>query len=153
MVRFLTPTTFDADLAGEDLSQATMKGADFTAANLQGADLHGAELQAASFSSAIAVSDDFSNANMPKRLRWSCGFFSSQSSGADSCSMHTFTRPTSQQPNLTGSVIRGATLEGTFERGLTVGQLYSTASYQQHDLVDISLNMRRLRESTFQGRI
>ena len=48
-------------------------------------------------------------------------------------------RGESHRSELTGAKIRGATLTGTFEKGLTYAQFYSTESYQQRDLTEISL--------------
>src|SRR5262249_15477650 len=40
---------------------------------------------------------------------------------------------------LTGADVRGASFEGTADSGFTAAQLYSTASYQAHDLTGIRL--------------
>ncbi|MAT70525.1 MAG: hypothetical protein CMJ58_13490 [Planctomycetaceae bacterium] len=125
------------NLAGAGFYQATLANTDFTGADVRGADLRRTvwtgftETQLASTASyqnrdlsGISLGDndlagwDFSGQDLSD-----ASFFNSNLTGAD----------------FSGAIIRGASLGLTISRGFTKEVLYSTASYQQHDLRGLSL--------------
>jgi uncharacterized protein YjbI with pentapeptide repeats/formylglycine-generating enzyme required for sulfatase activity len=114
-------------LSGRNLTMAYLEGADlsqarFLAANLTNASLRGSNLRKAFFS----------------RLTPLCGL---GLPGDFAC----------HSANLTGTDLTGAEVQGANfgYTGITLEQLYSTASYQAHDLSDIWLTGRDLTSANF----
>ncbi|MBA3484923.1 MAG: pentapeptide repeat-containing protein, partial [Pirellulales bacterium] len=114
-----------ADLSGANLSGADAQGAHFYFAKLTGANLSGANLKDVYFWGypywAIPTGADLTNANL---------------SGADARGAD-FGVATLAGANFTGAEVRGANF---IFSGLTAAQLYSTASYQAHNLSAIKLS-------------
>lgn len=105
----------DANLADQDLSDARLSSASLVHANLHGANLSGAFAESADFSGS-----DLGGANLLHGF-----FYSADFTGA----------------NLAGATIAGGTFWPSITGigSLTAAQIYSTASYQNHDLHNISL--------------
>jgi uncharacterized protein YjbI with pentapeptide repeats len=130
----LTGATLGYNLARADFTNANLTGAnlggypgdnlvgaDFTNANLTGANLHYANLTGA----------DFTNANLTDAYLYSANL-----TGAD----------------FTGADVRGATFDkSSYGTGITLAQLYSTASYQAHDLSGVGLQWNNLAGANFAG--
>jgi uncharacterized protein YjbI with pentapeptide repeats len=109
-----------ANLTGADLSGADARGADFYAATLAGANLSRANLQNASFSGDPFgdAYTNLANANLRGANARGANFALASLSGA----------------NFTDAKVQGAAFAHS---SLTAAQIYSTASYKDHDLSGI----------------
>jgi uncharacterized protein YjbI with pentapeptide repeats len=108
------------NLSNANLGRATLAGADFREANLSNA----------AFFLATLTGADFNHANLSK-----VSFNDTGLTDAD----------------FTGAEVRGASFTrfGNLTEGITLAQLYSTASYQAHDLSGISLSLNSLSGANF----
>jgi uncharacterized protein YjbI with pentapeptide repeats len=113
-----------ADLAGANLAGQNLTNAALYGATLTGASFNQANLTGANLSNATLTNANFNQANLTN------ADLSATLTGA----------------NLTGAEVRGASLFA-----ITKAQLYSTASYQAHDLTGISLGDGILSGSNFAG--
>src|SRR5262245_17699837 len=124
--RDLTQAYFiGADLHQTSLGSSTLNLADFSGANLAGGSLYqssaigatfiGAQLSNATFSYARLDGADFTNANL--------------------------TNARLDSATVNGATLTGATINGVWfvNSGLTAQQLYSTASYQAHNLRGVAI--------------
>jgi uncharacterized protein YjbI with pentapeptide repeats len=136
-VTFFAATLIGANLARQsftnvELYRANMSNADFTGADLTGAD----NLSYAYFSSATLT-----GANLSRSSLWGASF-----SGA------TLTEADLTEAYVHGSrYVDGANFSSTTSSGFTASQLYSTASYQRHNLTGIGLNSNNLSGWNFAG--
>lgn len=122
----------DADLRYRNLTMAYLSGAGLTnangyASNLTNADLSQANLSNANFAYGILTGTDLSQANLTNALLGAA---------------------TLTDADFTGAEVRGADFGYA---GITPAQLYSTASYQSHDLSGISLRFNFLAGGNFAG--
>jgi uncharacterized protein YjbI with pentapeptide repeats len=123
-----------ADLSGVNLSQADLTGMVGAAANLTNADLSQANLTSATFFDVSAVEyginySDFTGANLSQANLTNAIFYGAILTGA----------------NLSGAEVRGTRFVRYNDSGeITAAQLYSTASYQAHDLTGIYLQNQSL---------
>jgi uncharacterized protein YjbI with pentapeptide repeats len=125
-----------ADLQGENLAGLTIQGAQLDSANVQGVSFIGANLEQADLNGAKSSSANYSSSTLQK-----AGLSYANLSNAD------FTNADLRGAYLNDAVITGAVLVGAdirdavLERaqGVTLAQLYSTASYQMGDLSGIKL--------------
>jgi uncharacterized protein YjbI with pentapeptide repeats len=128
-------TTSKGFSAGQLYSTASYQAHDLQGIRLLSNDLTGwnfagQNLTSADFSSATLTGADFSQANIT-----SASFSSATLTGAD----------------LSGADVRGANFDLATYRGFTAAQLYSTASYQAHDLTGIRLRSNDLTSWNFAG--
>jgi uncharacterized protein YjbI with pentapeptide repeats len=117
------------DLSYRNLTQAYLFGADLDAAYLNGATLTRAYLSQANLTGASFWYSTLTNADLSKANLSNATFVSAAGWG--------FTTLTNA--DLTDAVVVGAWFMGTTFSGFTKEQLYSTASYKNHDLSGIRL--------------
>jgi uncharacterized protein YjbI with pentapeptide repeats len=126
---------WNATLPGAMFNQATLVNADFYQAKLNGADFTGANLSHANFYS-VYEQTDLSNAVFRQANLSNANFHSATLAGAD----------------FTGADVRGASFYRNLPNsGIQLSQLYSTASYQAHDLTGIDLSYNELAGADFSG--
>jgi uncharacterized protein YjbI with pentapeptide repeats len=146
-----------ANLTGADLDYTTLNGANFKDANLVNTHFE----HVTTFTGA-----DFTNANITGATFWVTNFAATQLYSTASYQSHDLTGVTLQSnnlngwnfagQNLTGVNFQAATLTGadytnaivtkanftsTTSKGFTAAQLYSSASYQVHNLTEIRLDV------------
>jgi uncharacterized protein YjbI with pentapeptide repeats len=151
-----------AILTNADLSQANLTNAHFGDATLTDADFTDAEVRGASFEA------DYDDANRGISLAqlYSTASYQAHDLTGIGLQVNDLTGGNFADQNLTNAYLYGATLadanftnaqvQGAFlfsvtERGFTAAQLYSTASYQAHDLTSISLALNDLGGWDFAG--
>ncbi len=117
-----------ATLAPGGAGVDAVPGADLRFKDLTKAFLIGLDLHETSFLRATLTDADLSQADL---------------TDAD------LSRATLSAANLIGAKVRGANFSSTTEYGFTVAQIYSTASYQAHDLAGISLHNNDLAGADF----
>jgi uncharacterized protein YjbI with pentapeptide repeats len=167
------------DFTGGDLSQANLNGARFDNAKLSGATFTGAEIQGASFNkdggtgvtpaqlystasyqahdlTGIGVNgNNLAGGNFASQNLSSASFVYASMTGADFRQANlddaNFYDATLTDADFTGAEVRGANFDKYNGTGITLAQLYSTASYQAHDLGGISLSRNDLIGSNFAG--
>jgi uncharacterized protein YjbI with pentapeptide repeats len=124
------------DLSGINLGNVDLTGANFTSQNLTGARFDGGGYPA------ILDNADFNQANLTganvSALMTGANFNQANLTNAT-------VGGTMTGANFSGAVIRGATISG----GMSLVQLYSTASYQAHDLVGIQIQDGDLTHGNF----
>ena len=155
---------FYATLTNANFSQANLTNASFSSANLTGANFSGAEVRGAGFGNpygtGITMAQLYSTASYQAHdltgiglgyIDLTGGNLAGQNlTGADfygatlanaNLSQANLTNATFDSGNLTGANLTGAVVRGTIFgfSGITAAQLYSTASYQAHDLTGIRL--------------
>ncbi len=161
---------FRATLTGADLSEANLTDADFGGARLTDVDFTGAEVRGANLSRGCGflcfgtginlaqlvstasyqahdlrgvklVSSDLSGWNFASQNLANANFGSAKMTGADfreaNLTNTDFYYATLTGADFTGAEVRGASFYGS---GFTLAQLYSTASYQAHNLTGVALN-------------
>jgi uncharacterized protein YjbI with pentapeptide repeats len=170
-IGFQTTVLFDADL-----SQANLMNANLSGANLRNASLRGANLQGASFSrwhfprcvdwelsdSCYSLTD-LTAADLSQADLTSANFNFAYLSGAN-LRRTNLTNVDFSYATLTGADFAGANVRNTnfnvafeggsgwpFGSGITPAQLYSTASYQAHDLSGIDFTNNDLAGANFAG--
>jgi uncharacterized protein YjbI with pentapeptide repeats len=126
-----------ADLGGANLSQSELQYTDFSEANLTGANFSGANIRQAIFHFAgIQSAQLMSTASYQARDLFQVDLAGANLSGIDfanfDLSSVNFTSANLQGVNFSGAKIAGAQFAAT--SGLTLTQIYSTASYQARDL-------------------
>src|SRR5262245_23791851 len=129
-----------ADLRGRNLTMAYLIGADLTGAYGSYANLTNADLGHANLTNPYPDCSKLTGANL------------SQANLANA----SFDFATLTDSNFTGAEVRGATFYPRYDDntnmyvgGLTLTQLYSTASYQAHDLAGIGLYVSDLSGGNF----
>jgi uncharacterized protein YjbI with pentapeptide repeats len=127
-----------ADFSGANLTQANFVGSDLTGANLSGAQIRDADFSkfADTGIGGITPAQLYSTASYQAHDLGHIGLAGNNMTGADFSGLNLtdvdFSEARLTGANLSGAVIRGAYFRATV--GLTPGQLYTTASYQSHDL-------------------
>jgi uncharacterized protein YjbI with pentapeptide repeats len=114
------------DLYGNDFAGVNLAGQNLTNASFEHATLTNANLSQANLTSAKANGANLTGANLSQANLTNASFDYANLTGA----------------NLAGAEVRGASFYRDFASGvggLTPAQLYSTASYQAHDLTGINL--------------
>jgi uncharacterized protein YjbI with pentapeptide repeats len=128
-----------ANLAYRNLTMAYLIGADLTE-NWNGVRYVYADLTGTNLSDADLTSADLSYTNLAgAKLR-----------GANLTHVR-FTVATLTNADFTDALVTGANFGGTTSRGFTASQLYSTASYQAHNLTRIQLSSNDLSGWSFAG--
>ncbi len=126
------------NFAGQDLTHAGLFGSPLT-----GADLTGAIVVGASFAHTWAFTPEqlYSTASYQLHDLSGIGLDGNNLTGWNFAGQNLtnarFNGSTLTGADLTGAIVVGATFSGTTSRGFTAAQLYSTASYQNHDLSGI----------------
>jgi uncharacterized protein YjbI with pentapeptide repeats len=153
----LTNANLVATLSGANLTGAVIRGADlsgttsrgFTAAQLESTtsymtrDLTGIGLSYNNLSSW-----DFANQNLTDSDFQSANLTGANFAGAN------LTNANFGQATVTGASFAGAEVRGAFfPDGITIEQLYSTASYQNGDLTGIRFDIANLPDANFAGKI
>jgi uncharacterized protein YjbI with pentapeptide repeats len=156
-----------ANLTGANLSQADLTNANLTYAWLGGANLTGAEVRGANFSrstyyaagSGLTAAQLYSTAsyqahdltgitlgdnnlagvNLVGQNLTGAGFNGATLTGAN-LSQANLTKASFYGATLTNANLTGAEVRGAYFSNITAPQLYSTASYQAHDLTGIGLD-------------
>jgi uncharacterized protein YjbI with pentapeptide repeats len=148
----LTNAYFGANLTGANLSGAMVREARFTngtsitaaqlysTASYQAHDLTGIHLDFANFAGANFAGQNLTNANFSSVTLTIADFSQANLTNAS------FYAATLSGANLTGAEVRGASFNS-----ITTAQLYSTASYQNHDLARIKLMANDLNGANFAG--
>ena len=133
------------DLSGINFAYNNFAGGNFAEQNLTSAD----------FKSATLTSADFREANLTN-----VNFYQANVTGAnftgENLTNASFSYATLTDADFTGAEVRGASFEKSINEspegtGITLAQLYSTASYQAKDLSDIDLNGNDLASGNFAG--
>ncbi len=140
------------DLTGADFSDQNLTGASFGSAMLAGADFSGAEIRGASFTLGcgpcgvtLSLPQLYSTASYQAHDLSGIEFFGSDLTGADFSGQNltntSFSGTILIGADFSRATIRGAHLGFTTQpvQGFTASQLYSTASYQAHDLTGVDL--------------
>jgi uncharacterized protein YjbI with pentapeptide repeats len=140
-----------------------LSGIDFTSNNLAGGNFAGQNLTNALFFDATLTDTDFRGANLANAY-----FQRATLTGADfrdaNLTNANFTAATLTDADFTGTEVRGASFNNEVNcgelsgsplcigaNGITLPQLYSTASYQAHDLTGINLGLNVLSGANFAG--
>jgi uncharacterized protein YjbI with pentapeptide repeats len=169
----LTGATVWAGLSGANFAGATVRGASLSGisvnqlsstgsyqehdlsgitiyADLAGVNLTAQNLTGATFENTKLINANFSHANLTNAVFWLATPNGANFSHAI-LSSATFRYSDLTGANLTGAEVRGASFLrdepggiGYVSTGLTAAQLYSTASYQAHDLAGINLQLNEL---------
>jgi uncharacterized protein YjbI with pentapeptide repeats len=155
------------ELSGIRLQRNYLAGGNFAGQNLQGADFGGANLRGANFREA-----DLADANFGEcadlDIFVGCGYRAYDITLTDAdftdanLSGASFQGALLANANFTGARIQGATFDGVetygpegepggFAGGITLTQLYSTASYHEQDLSGIRLGFNYLAGGNFAG--
>ena len=164
----------DAGLTGANLNQANLAGAIFNGATMTGATMVGADVRGAAFS-VISTAQLYSTASYQAHDLTGIVLSGNSLSGANfggqnlmyaGLSGTTLTNANFSQANLTnagfhqanlaganftGATIRGANFTDYGAGGISKSQLYSTASYEAHDLSGIVLDGNSLKGVEFAG--
>ncbi|MEX0612979.1 MAG: pentapeptide repeat-containing protein [Pirellulales bacterium] len=149
-----------ANLNGANLSHSNLTNAVFAIATLTGAALNGSDVRGAAFNatidgSGITLAQLYSTASYQARDLTGIFLHSHNLTGANfagqNLSSASFWGATLTGANFTGAEVRGAYFSrgydfntGMYVGGLASAQLYSTASYQAHDLSGITLYRNNL---------
>ena len=131
-----------ANLTHADLSRASLSNVEFHSANLTGTNFPEANLTNARFGAADLTGANFRRANLAN-----ADFMGESSVLCEAYFCPPFPA-TLTDADFTDADVRGAKLGYT---GITLAQLYSTASYQAHDLSGISLMYNNLTGANFVG--
>jgi uncharacterized protein YjbI with pentapeptide repeats len=129
---FLGANLASADFSSANLTQVNLRSATLTSANLSGVDAPGADFSDANLSSAV-----LSGANLSQAILARTSFSSASLTGA----------------NLASAVVRGANFTRSVEGvgGISLAQLYSTATYLERDLSGINFTRNDLTGADFAG--
>jgi uncharacterized protein YjbI with pentapeptide repeats len=139
-------------LAENDLSGANFAGQNFTDANfgnasLTGADFADTDVRGANFvnyvGTGITLAQLYSTASYSAHDLTGIGLPSANLSGANFAGQNftnaNFESATLTDADFTGAAVRGADFSKNDGTGISLAQLYSTSSYQAHDLTGIGL--------------
>jgi uncharacterized protein YjbI with pentapeptide repeats len=148
-----------ANLANADLSQTNLTNAWFGAATLTDADFTGAVVQGASFvettSRGFMASQLYSTASYQAHDLTGILLSSNNLSGWNFAEQNLtsayFDSATLAGTDFTGALVKGAAFGSATSSGFMASQLYSTASYQAHDLTGIILGLNDLSGWNFAG--
>jgi uncharacterized protein YjbI with pentapeptide repeats len=164
-----------ADLTQTNLSRANLEGAIFTAARFSGSNLAGAHVRGAKFldttSNGFTSEQLYSTASYQARdlteihlgnidaRGWSFADQALAGATFENTWLHdaNFSRANLERANFRYALLHGANLTDSIVRhanfalvqGLTIAQLYSTASYQSRDLTGIDLSGMNLSSARF----
>jgi uncharacterized protein YjbI with pentapeptide repeats len=129
------------NLTNADFSLSTFTGADFTGAEVRGANFHGGTTWG------LTAAQLYSTASYQAHDLTGIGFFERDLTGWNFVGQNlTNANFSASGADITGAVVRGATIGN-----LTAAQLYSTASYQAHDLTEVALGGNNLSGWNFSG--
>jgi uncharacterized protein YjbI with pentapeptide repeats len=144
---------FPSKLTGVNLSQADLTDANLSMAWLYNANLNGAEVRGANFSR--SVSFGYGSGITAAQLYSTASYLARDLTGIN-LEANAFAHVNLVGQNLTNAVFRGAALTGAdltaaeirgadfSYSGITAAQLYSTVSYNTHDLSGIGLGSNEL---------
>lgn len=127
------------DLSGISLRGNNLNGWNFASQNLTAADLSGYY----DLTPSTLVSADFTNANLNSASLLSSTLTSANFANAN-LSWASFFESNLKDANFTGTTVTRSVFASTTARGFTASQLYSTASYNAHDLPGIHLESNDL---------
>jgi uncharacterized protein YjbI with pentapeptide repeats len=174
----LTNATFyDAALTGAYFFDADLGNVNFQAADLTGAEFSGADIHDANFNvgggcgewtcnprgSGITLTQLYSTSSYNDRdlsdINFSRHNFARGNFAGQNLTNSNFSETTLTDADFTGADVRGANFASyvycykdcTFGTGLTLAQLYSTASYQARDLTGIDFGYNDLTGGSFAG--
>jgi uncharacterized protein YjbI with pentapeptide repeats len=144
------------NLSDADLSQANLTNVNFAFASLAGADLTDAVVQGAAFdNTGLTHAQLYSTASYQAHDLAGIGLGNVNLTGGNFAGQNLtnarFDNATLTDADFTGAEMRGANLSYVTSTGFTLAQLYSTASYQAHDLRGIILNYNDLTGGNFAG--
>ena len=135
------------NLTGAYLSGAILNQADLTGTSLFGAILNGASLIGANLTNANAETANLTNARLSQANLTNARLYDAILDNADlnhaNLTNASFGNSTMTGADLSGAEVRGARFYGawgTVVGEVTAAQLYSTASYQTHDMTGIVLS-------------
>jgi uncharacterized protein YjbI with pentapeptide repeats len=139
-----------ANLAGQNLRYASFYWAKLTGVNLTGADVRGASFtRDDSYATGLTPEQLYSTASYQAHDLTGVGLAGNNLAGLNLAGQNltnaNFADATLTGTDFTGAIVRGANLSRTYGgSGITFAQLYSTASYQAHDLTGIRLDGNNL---------
>ena len=148
-----------ATLSGAHFREANLTDANFHSATLTGADFTSAEVRGASFwGTGLTLTQLYSTASYQAHDLTGIGFGGNDLSGwnfaGQNLTNSNFDDATLSGADFTGAEVRGTSFfKDTFYggSGITLPQLYSTASYQTHDLTGIGLAGNDMSGGNFAG--
>lgn len=143
----------DAYMRSSGFTSATLSQANITHANLRearinGSDMAGSNLSDATLTDATIRNTDLTGANLSHVVAEGADFEASRFENADLSGSRfvdaSFRLAIMTGANLTDADIRGTDLYRTTQYGLTLEQIYSTASYKNRDLTGIDFSSNTL---------
>jgi uncharacterized protein YjbI with pentapeptide repeats len=150
---------YNNNLAGANFASQNLANASFYSAALTGSDFAGANVRRAGFSrttsNGFTAAHLYSTASYQARDLGGIGLELNDLSGWNFASQNliyaSFVGATLTGANFADAEVRQANFGATTSRGFTLAQLYSTASYQAHDLRGIGLDSNDLSGGIFTG--
>jgi uncharacterized protein YjbI with pentapeptide repeats len=152
---------FQTNLTDSDLSQAKLSSANLTRASFDGATLTNADFTHAEVRGAYLADAGFTLAQLYSTASYqtrdltgiilNSNDLSGWSFSGQNLTSAYFSSATLTDADFTGAVVKGASFADTTSREFTASQLYTTASYQAHDLTGIILNFNDLSGWSFGG--
>ncbi len=157
------------NFAGQNLTNATLRGATLTGADFTGAEVRGAGLgplvnpfNGYTYGTEITLDQLYSTASYQAHdlngIRLSYNDLTGGNFAGQNLTNASFVGATLSGADFTGAEVRGAgfglsfiLFVGGFGTGITLDQLYSTASYQAHDLNGVGLGFNDLTGGNFAG--
>jgi uncharacterized protein YjbI with pentapeptide repeats/CubicO group peptidase (beta-lactamase class C family) len=146
----------EANLADADFRNSRLRGADFSFAALDRADFAGADARGGVFSRSSVLGSGLTLTQLYSTESYVAGDLSeidltgNRLSGGNFVGHRLvnarFASASIDNADFSGAEVRGADFS---DSGLTLAQLYSTASYQQRDLRGLSLRFEDLRDADF----
>jgi uncharacterized protein YjbI with pentapeptide repeats len=141
---------YGATLTGVSFNQANLTGANLGYTTLTNVNFTQANLTNAGFSSATLTNADLSQLNLSNANFYNAALTGANLSQANLTNAD-FWHAALTGANLTGAEVRGANFYRDGGSGITLEQLYSTASYVAHDLTGIELGYNNLAGANFVG--
>jgi uncharacterized protein YjbI with pentapeptide repeats len=143
------------NLANADFTYATLTGADFSGAVVRGANFDGWYSTVVTWGTGISLTQLYSTASYQAHDLGGISLSSNNLAAANFAGQNLtnarFSGATLNDAEFTNAEVRGANFSGTTYLGFTESQLYSTASYQMHDLTGINLDNNKLPGWNFAG--
>ena len=146
---------YSTTLTGADFRQANLTNANLASTTLAGADFTDSEVRGATFGSAITLAQLYSTDSYEDRDLTGIDLSYSNLSGGNFAGQNltdaSFFAATLTGAEFSGATVRGTRFEHTTENGFTAAQLYSTASYREHDLMGVNFAFNDLTRWNFGG--
>jgi uncharacterized protein YjbI with pentapeptide repeats len=146
----LTGIHLGGDMSGWNFAGQNLSDASYIGATLTDADFGRANLINASFERDTLTGGNFTEANLTNATFYDATLNDANFSQANLTNVD-FVEATLTNADFTDAEVRGGRFSYTTTSGFTPAQLYSTASYQAHDLTGIDLSLNDLTNWNFAG--